>query len=199
MAPSMPRQNDSIVRYAVPAGGDRADGNAASHRFGPAADRRSPDASLHHRREGRDLFVDLGSATNACQIAEPHRQLAGPPALHRARDPRRHLASTTPTTRTNVSRRQSATSPGCAMAKALRSMPPGASLRPSMAATSSRRTGRASTHAAKRADLPAEELVLLKQRRRLWLARMLLRSVPEEAGAGAGIWRRRRQEGRRMR
>ena len=48
-------------------------------------------ASFHHRSEGR-IFVDLGTATNSCQIAKPHAEFAGAPALHRARDPRRHLA-----------------------------------------------------------------------------------------------------------
>ena len=49
------------------------------------------------------------------------------------------------------------------------------------------------------AELPAEELVQLKQGRRLRLAGMLLRPAPEEARAGAGIWRRRRQEDRHLR
>ncbi len=44
------------------------------------------------------------------------------------------------------------------------------------------------------AQLPAEEIVQLEARRRLRLAGMLLRSASEKARAGAGIWRRWRQE-----
>ena len=49
------------------------------------------------------------------------------------------------------------------------------------------------------ATLPAEELVQLEAGRRLRLARVLLRPRPEEARAGAGIWRRRRQGSGRVR
>ena len=49
------------------------------------------------------------------------------------------------------------------------------------------------------AELPAEELVAASSGRRLWLAGMLLRPEAEQAGARAGIWRRRRQDGRRLR
>ena len=46
------------------------------------------------------------------------------------------------------------------------------------------------------AELPAEELMRVEAGRRLWLARVLFRRRSAEAGAGAGIWRRRRQDGR---
>ena len=43
--------NDRIVRYALPPSGDRPDGNGGDGGLRPAADRRSPDASLRHRRD----------------------------------------------------------------------------------------------------------------------------------------------------
>ena len=46
-------------------------------------------------------------------------------------------------------------------------------------------------------DLPAEEVMIAQGGRGLRLAEMLLRRDAEEAGAGARIWRRWRQEGRR--
>ena len=39
-----------------------------------------------------NLFVSMGSATNACESAEPHAALSGQRSLHRTRNARRNLA-----------------------------------------------------------------------------------------------------------
>ena len=84
-------QNDKIIRYAMPGGFDRAARHAGGRRLGAAAHRRSPDASLRHRRAGPDLRRPrLGD--QFLPVREPHAEFARARPLHRARDPRRHLA-----------------------------------------------------------------------------------------------------------
>ena len=68
-----------------------------------------------------------------------------------------------------------------------------------MDATSCTQTGPSSTSRIEEATLPAEELAATEIRRRLRLARVLLRSLPAKTGACARIRRRWRQGGRRLR
>ena len=70
---------------------DRAEGAAAGHRLRSAADRRPSDASFHHRSRGPSLCRPR-HGDEFLSDPKPHAELARPPALHRARDPRRHLA-----------------------------------------------------------------------------------------------------------
>ncbi len=83
--------NDRIVRYTLPAGkiaptappevivsGLPLTGDHPMHPF---------EIDAHGA-----LYVDLGSATNSCQVAEPHARLPRHPAMHRARNAGRHLA-----------------------------------------------------------------------------------------------------------
>ena len=110
----------------------------------PAAHRRSPDASVRHRRQGPHVRRSrLGD--QFLPAAEPHRRIR--PAISPAPSSRPAPASgaTTPTRQVSVSRRRSAMPPASATARALRSTPPAGCLSPSTAATSCRRTGRAYT------------------------------------------------------
>ena len=67
---------------------------------------------------GRPLYVDLGSATNSCQVENRMQGLAGPRAVHGARNARRHLALRRQQDRPGISRPPSATPPASATAKA---------------------------------------------------------------------------------
>ena len=145
-----------------------------------------------------NLFVDLGSATNSCQS---ENRIAASPGIEpctETRDARRHLAL-----------RRQQDRPGLLAGGALRHGPaqrrrprlrrgrppvrhparPRPAL-PELAAPLHRRAGRGAAGRGARAAHGG---------RRLRLAGMLLRPVSEEARARAGIWRRRRQDGRPLR
>ena len=83
--------NDKIVRYALPktARSRRRASRRSSSRGMPL----TGDHPMHPFVIDKDgnLFVDLGSATNTCQVKN---RMPGSPGhdLHRARDARRHLA-----------------------------------------------------------------------------------------------------------
>ncbi len=83
--------NDKIVKYPAAAGRQhRSERQAGSRRVGYAVDRRSPDASLHHRLEGQPLrrhgFGDerLRSPESPAKITRQH-------TLHGKGHPRRDL------------------------------------------------------------------------------------------------------------
>ena len=66
----------------------------SSRRSSSPACRSTGDHPMHPfiiDREGH-MYVDLGSATNSCQIENRTLELARPRAVHRTRNPRRHLA-----------------------------------------------------------------------------------------------------------
>ena len=130
---------------------------------------------------------------------EPDAAARRASALHRARDPRRHLALRRQQDRTRSSRRPSATPPASATARACRFDAAGR-----LFVTQHGRDqlpqnwAKLYTDAARRRTA-GRGAGAAAAGRRLRLARMLLRRLPEQAGAGAGIRRRRRQEGRRLR
>ena len=104
-------QNDKIIRYPLPAGSIVPKGQPRSS-F-PAC--RSPATIrciLSSSTRKGDSIVDLGSATNACQISESHPELARytSPAASWKRAPAH--GATTPTRTTSISRPPSAIATG---------------------------------------------------------------------------------------
>ena len=95
-----------------------------------------------------NLYVDLGSATNSCQSAEPHAGRAGEPAVHGAGNARWHLALRRQPAGSAISRRRSGSRRGCATARASRSTA-GRIFATQHGRDQSGRTGRGSTRRCK--------------------------------------------------
>jgi glucose/arabinose dehydrogenase len=100
-----------------------------------------------------NLFVDMGSATNACQA---NNRMPLSPGLNPAPSWRRAPASgaTTPTRPIRPSRRPSGTPPASAMARDSHSTRSGGSMSPNTAAISYRRIGPSSTRSSRVSSSP---------------------------------------------
>ena len=191
-------QNDKIMRYALPAG-------CASCRRGPpqivvsgsAAHRRSSHASVHHRR----ARAILRRSRLRDQFLPVENRMPGSPG----HNPCTELETRAGIWRYDANKTGQHFSPAERFATGLRNGEGFAFDAAGRLFATQHGRDQLSQNLAKLytaeqgAELPAEELVELDTGRRLRLAGMLLRRLPEEAGSGAGIWRRWRQEGRRLR
>ena len=153
--------NDRIVRYALPAGTIAPTGAPEVIVSGLPLTGDHPMHPFAIDAQG-GLYVNLGSATNACQV---ENRMPTPRASSRAPSSRRGPASgaTTPIAPGSGSPPPSASPPGSATAKASHSTPRGESSRPSTAATSCARTGRSLYTPEQGANEPAEELLQLER------------------------------------
>ena len=189
--------NDRIVRYALPATGIAPTAAAETVVSGLPLTGDHPMHPFQIDKQG-NLYVDLGTATNSCQSQNRMPNVPGIP-------PCTELETRGGTWRFDANKLDqhfSAAerfSTGLRNGEGFRSIPPAGFSRPSTAATSWRRISPASTRRCKAPPSPAEELVQLRPRRRFRLAGMLFRLRAEETRSGTGIWRRRRQDGRRLR
>ena len=190
--------NDRIVRYALPT--TASPRRRRRRRWSRAC--RSPAITrcIPSRSTGRAISTSTwdprrtpARARTACRTCR---------ATSRARNwkPAAAPGATTPTSWISISRRQSASSTGLRNGEGFSFDSAGR-----IFATQHGRDqlggelAQASTSPMQGANEPAEELVQLRQWRRLRLAGMLFRLRPEEARPGAGIWRRRRQDSGRLR
>ena len=135
-------QNDKILRYALPADSIVPSGRGEVILSGLPLSGDHPMHPFIIDAEG-NLFVDLGSATNACQEQNRMPLSPGPRALREPR-PAAGSGAMTPTSWARNSRRPGGTPPAFATARVSASMPRGASSSRNMAAISSGRTGRSS-------------------------------------------------------
>ena len=135
--------NDRIVRYALPPGAIAPTGAPEVVVSGLPLTGDHPMHPFKIDAQGA-LYVDLGSATNACQR---QNRIPNSPGIQRARSSRRGPASgaTMPTAPVSSSLPPSASPPGCATAKASHSTPPAGFSRPSTGGISCARTGARST------------------------------------------------------
>jgi glucose/arabinose dehydrogenase len=132
--------NDKIVRYELKNGEAAPTGKAETILSGMPITGDHPMHPFAIDAEG-NLFVSMGSATNACEV-----QNRMPPG------------ATTQTRAVKSSRLQSDTRRGFATARALTSTPRGACSSPSMAATSCMRTGQSFTLRSRATSCPPRRL-----------------------------------------
>ena len=190
--------NDKILRYTMAPGSVTPTAAPDGHHRQPAAQRRPPDAPVRDGLEWRTLHVErLGVECLPGQ--EPGQGIAGTRPLHRAGDPRRHLAvrpepdGTALLSEASVSRRGSGTR--------------SASATDASGQVYSTQHGRDQLAEnwpklytpVQGQNFPSEVLLKIEQGSGLRLAVLLLRLDPGEAGAGAGVRRRRRQGDRGLR
>ena len=185
--------NDRIVRYALPPGAIVPPGAAEIDRLGPAAHWRSPDASLRDRRARATCSSTSARAPTPARRRTARCDSPGHQALHRARDARRHLALRRQQDEPEFSPAERYAT-GIRNADRHRARPDGPAVfhparpRPARRELAELYTPRAGRGAARRGA--AED----RAGRRLRLAEVLFRLHAEEARAGAGVRRRRRQE-----
>ena len=118
--------------------------------------------------------------------AKPDAGLAGPPALHRAGDPRRHLALRRQQDRPGILAGRALCDRACATARASRSIPPAGSSPPSTAATSFAQNWPELYTPEQGAELPAEEVVELERRAAITAGRNAIST----AISRSSCWRR---------
>ena len=134
---------DRILRYPLADDAILPKGTGDG-RLGPADHRGSSHASLRDQRQG-DLYVDVASATNSCQLQEPDAANSPGDSPATSCKPGPASGATTPTRRGSISRRPSASPRAAQRRRHLLSIRRAGSTPPSTAATSSTRTGRTST------------------------------------------------------
>ena len=185
--------NDKIVRYALPAGSIVPQGPAVPVVTGLPLGGDHPMHPFTIDRDG-SMYIDVATATNACQVKNriPHS-----PGI----DPCTELETRGGIWRYDANKTNQAFSPAGRFATGIRNGEGfGIDAADRIFVT---QHGRDQLHAnwpelykpEEEATLPAEELLLLKQGRRLRLAGVLLRRHPAQIGAGARVRRRWRQEG----
>ena len=135
--------NDRIVRYVLPPGSIAPTGAPEVVVSGLPL---TGDHPMHpFKIDGQGaLFVDLGSATNACQR---QNRIPNSPGIQPCTEleTRGGICAMTPTAPASSSLPPSASPPGCATAKASHSIPPAGFSRPSTGGISCARTGARST------------------------------------------------------
>ena len=130
------------------------------------------------------LYVDLGSATNACQAAEPHAELAGPRALHGAARRAAASGAMTPTGPVRNSLPRSVMPPAFAMPTGIAVDPEGRGIYATQHGRDQLAQNWPKLYTAEQgANLPAEELLRVEQGRRLRMARVLLRRNAEASSS----------------
>ena len=179
--------NDRIVRYTLPAGALAPTAPPEVIVSGLPLTGDHPMHPFAIDRQG-NLFVDLGSATNSCQVENRTLELAGDHALYGARNARRHLALRREPDRAallsgralrhwdpqwrglRIRRRRwnlcNPTWPGSVVGELAETLPAGAG-----------------------PQSPRRRATAIGAGRRLRLAGVLFRRDPGEACAGSGIWR----------
>ena len=187
--------NDQIVRYSLPAGSIVPSGSAETIVSGLPLSGDHPMHPFIISAQGK-MYVDVATPTNSCQLK--NRQLESP-----GENPCTELETRGGVWLYDANKTNQTFSPAERYATGIRNAE-------GFAIDSRGRIfvtqhGRDQLHAnwpnvykpEQEATLPSEELLLLKAKRRLWLARVLRRPVREKAGSRAGI-RRRRQNYRCM-
>ncbi len=190
--------NDKIVRYALKDGEVAPTGKPETILSGMPITGDHPDASVSPSTQTAICSSTMGSATNACE--KQNRMPHSP-----GNDPCTELETRGGIWRYDANKTDQVFSPKERYATGLRN---GEGFDFDTAGRLFvTQHGRDQLHedwpelytAQQGFELPAEEVVILEAGRQLRLAVLLLRRPAEEARAGAGIRRRRRQEGWRMR
>ena len=180
--------NDKIVRYDIQPDSLAPTGKPVTVLSGLPLTGDHPMHPFSIDKSGA-LYVDLGSATNACQA---QNRVAGSPGLK----PCVETQTRGGIWRYDANKTNQTFSASARFATGLRnrprastSTPPAASSRRSTAATSCSENWSDLYSPDQGHDLPAERAGRAQAGRRLRLAAMLFRQSSEEARAGAGIWR----------
>ena len=154
-------QNDKIVRYSLSADGVVPKTEPQVVLSGLPLTGDHPMHPFIIDAEGH-MFVDLGSATNSCQL---QNRIANSPGHQPCSELRLAAVpgSTMRAKRVSISHLRSAMPQGCATAKDLHSISPDAFSSHSMAVTNSRRIGRLCSHPSKAQSFRQRRLSNLKK------------------------------------
>jgi len=189
--------NDRIVRYALKDGEIAPTGKPETILSGMSITGDHPMHPFTIDKDG-NLFVSMGSATNTCEVKNRMAALARQRSLHRARDAGRRLALRRQQDRPGLLA-EGAVRLGHSQRRRLRLRHRRPPLRNAARPRSTARElagalyGAAGVRSARRRGGDRQEGHLVR------MAEMLFRRHAGQIGTCARIWRRRWQEGRRMR